>query len=355
MVTSAPKLDEATLKQRIQASPKDTANYFMLAKLYEDAGDMARALATLEAAVKAAPKDVAVYLQLAGFHNRHGDFAKTMDALTRRTGIEPGNPEAYHTMAAYYWEKAYRDTALSDAEKRDYIGLGLQAADQAIALNPDYMEALTYKNLLLRSQALLESDPAAQKRLMAEADELRNRAIDIRKARQAAGSPTDSYPTPKMEGAGAYAGAPPPPPPPPPAPKKVTAAAPVPPDAPPPPPEPPWMAGAATAVAAGNMATSGSPVYEKGEPGLTMPVVISETRPQYTREAMQAKIAGTVGLSCIVETDGTVREVTVVSSLDPALDGQAVAAARKWQFRPGTKDGRPVRVRVALELTFTLR
>ena len=52
----APTLDEATLKQNIQANPKDTANYFVLARLYEKAGDLAKAEATLEAAVKAAPK-----------------------------------------------------------------------------------------------------------------------------------------------------------------------------------------------------------------------------------------------------------------------------------------------------------
>ena len=105
----APKVDEATLKQSIQPNPKDTSNYFILAKLYEDAGDLARAVATLEAAVKAAPQDPNVYLQLAGFYNRHGDFPKTMDALTRWAAVEPGNPVAHHTMAAYYWEKAYRD------------------------------------------------------------------------------------------------------------------------------------------------------------------------------------------------------------------------------------------------------
>jgi protein TonB len=86
-----------------------------------------------------------------------------------------------------------------------------------------------------------------------------------------------------------------------------------------------------------------------------MPVVVSETRPRYTPEKMRAKIEGTVGLSCVVETDGTVREVTVVKPLDPVLDEQAVMAARKWQFQPGTKDGKPVRVRVTLILTFTLR
>jgi protein TonB len=100
---------------------------------------------------------------------------------------------------------------------------------------------------------------------------------------------------------------------------------------------------------------SGGPVYEQNAPGVTMPVVVSETRPTYTEEAMRAKIEGTVTLSCVVETDGTVREVTVVKSLDPALDGQAVLAARKWRFVAGAKGGKPVRVRVTLSLTFTLR
>jgi protein TonB len=86
-----------------------------------------------------------------------------------------------------------------------------------------------------------------------------------------------------------------------------------------------------------------------------MPVVISEARPTYTRETMQAKIAGAVSLSCVVETDGFVRDVTVVKSLDPVLDEQAIVAARRWRFQPGTKDGQPVRVRVALEMTFTLK
>ena len=51
------------------------------------------------------------------------------------------------------------------------------------------MEALVYKNLLLRSQALLEPDPAAQKALIAEADQLRDRAIEIRNQREAAACP----------------------------------------------------------------------------------------------------------------------------------------------------------------------
>ena len=62
----------------------------------------------------------------------------------------------------YYWDKAYRDFTLKEAEKRDYVDKGLEAVDKALQIKPDYMEALVYKGLLLRLQANLEKDPAKQ-------------------------------------------------------------------------------------------------------------------------------------------------------------------------------------------------
>jgi protein TonB len=96
-------------------------------------------------------------------------------------------------------------------------------------------------------------------------------------------------------------------------------------------------------------------VYEKNEAGITRPVVVSEVKPQYTAETMRAKIQGTVTLSLVVFPDGRVGEVKVVESLDPVLDAKAIEAAWQWRFTPGTKDGRPVSVRVEIEIMFTLR
>ena len=55
--------------------------------------------------------------------------------------------------------------------------------------------------------------------------------------------------------------------------------------------------------------------------------------------------------------DGSVSNIQVVRSLDPTfgLDQQAIEAARKWKFKPGTRLGQPVPVLVSIELTFTLR
>lgn len=91
--------------------------------------------------------------------------------------------------------------------------------------------------------------------------------------------------------------------------------------------------------------------------GVLSPIPIFEKKPQYTAEAMRAKVQGTVWLECIVMPDGTVGNVEIVRSLDSSfgLDQEAVKAARQWRFRPGTRLGEPVPVRVTIELTFTLR
>ena len=70
-----------------------------------------------------------------------------------------------------------------------------------------------------------------------------------------------------------------------------------------------------------------------------------------------AVLSGTVLLGAVVLADGTVGNVTVTRSLDTTfgLDQEAVKAAKQWKFKPGTKDGKPVAVRVQIELTFTLK
>jgi TonB family protein len=101
---------------------------------------------------------------------------------------------------------------------------------------------------------------------------------------------------------------------------------------------------------------TGGGVYRPGS-GVINPRVLREVKPQYTADAMRAKVQGTVLLECVVLADGTVGRVDVVKSLDPTfgLDAEAVKAAKQWRFQPGTRFGEPVAVLVTIELTFTLR
>jgi periplasmic protein TonB len=365
-------LDEATLKRNIQLNPKDLTNYFTLAKVYEKGGDLAKAAATYESAIKAVPKEGAPYLQAAGFYQRQGNFEKTMEVLKRRTAVEPGNPEAHYTMAAYYWEKAYRDQALNEGEKRTYIDQGLSAADRALALKPEYVEALTYKNLLLRSQALLETDPEAQKTLLVEADKLRDQAIALRKAN----------PPKVVAGVGTLYGAPPPPPPPPP-PGKVVAGAPVPPDAPPPPPPPPprysgivpasgvYVPGAATPPEPPKV-VAGAPVPPDAPPpppppvgpdgtaapvrvggNIKAPVKLVDAKAVMPEEARAARVQGVVIVEALIGTDGKVHDAKVLRSI-PMLDQAALDAVKQWEFTVTLLNGVPVPVVMTVTVNFTV-
>jgi tetratricopeptide (TPR) repeat protein len=180
-----PSQAEPIVQRMIQMEPKEPTNYFALAKIYEDAGNYEQAEATLIKARDAAPNDPSVYMQLSGYYNRQGEFDKTIEALEQRAAKEPNNPEAWYTISTYYWDKAFRDFRLKEPEKKAFIQKGIESADKALQIKSDYMEALVYKNLLLRLSANLEKDPAKQKALLQEADTLRDKATALRKQKNA--------------------------------------------------------------------------------------------------------------------------------------------------------------------------
>jgi TonB family protein len=97
----------------------------------------------------------------------------------------------------------------------------------------------------------------------------------------------------------------------------------------------------------------GSPVYRVGC-GIKPPRIIRQAEPEYSERARKKKIAGTVVLSSIVDSNGSVRDVQITQSLERSLDQQAIAALAKWKFEPATKDGEPVAVRLEIEMSFRL-
>ena len=124
-------------------------------------------------------------MTLAGFFNRQGQFDKTIDALEQRAKAEPTNPDAFQTIAAYYWDETRNDVALTEAQKKDFVAKGLEAVDKALALKADFVDSLTFKGLLLRLQANMEKDVSKQQALLKEATILGDKANALRKAQTA--------------------------------------------------------------------------------------------------------------------------------------------------------------------------
>jgi len=180
-----PAQAEPIVQKMIQMDPNEPTAYFQLSKIYEDAGRYEEAEAALLKARDVRPNDPTVWSSIAGYYNRQGEFEKTMEAFNKAAELDPNNPQGYHLIGSYYQEKASKDFRLTPAQKIDYNSKGVAAEDKALQLNPNYIEALVYKNLLLRLQANMEKDQNKQQALIKQADQLRDKAQVMRKQKAA--------------------------------------------------------------------------------------------------------------------------------------------------------------------------
>jgi TonB family protein len=303
---------EVELKKKIESDPSSgTALYFDLAKLQESRGAVAEVENTYLALRQAQPTNPAAMTALASFYMRWGKFDKGVEILQDYAAQDPSDAQRHQVVATYYWEKAFKDQRLTTAERQNYLQAGIAATDRALAANPDYLEALTYKNILLRMQANLETDGARQQALIAEADALRSRALELNKARQ--GQPGGVAAVPD--------GMPLPPPP------------------PPPPPPPDSVDGQAPVRVGGN---------------IKPPVKTRDVRPLYPEVAQSAKVTGVVILEATINTTGQVSFARVLRG-QPMLDQAALDAVYQWEFMPTLLNGAPVPVIMTVTVSFMLQ
>jgi TonB family protein len=296
---------EDEMKAAATAEPGNVANWLALATLQEERGAVQEAEATLKSALAATAGNREVLLAQARFHGRQGNFEQSIDLVETYAAQNPTDPSGYQLVATWYWEKAQKDTTLTPAEKAMYIESGIRATDRALALNPDYVEALTYKNILLRMKGNLETDAARRQQLYREAEVLRSRAMELAKARPAA---------PRTAGA-------------------------VPPPPPPPPPQYYEVDGQQAVRIGGNVKT---------------PTKIRDVRPVYPEEAKDAGVSGVVVLEVLLDTQGNVRSARVLRSI-PMLEEAALSAVKQWAFTPVVVDGMAVPAVMTVTVNFTLQ
>ena len=92
------------------------------------------------------------------------------------------------------------------------------------------------------------------------------------------------------------------------------------------------------------------PVYDLG-PGITPPRVTKQVAPKHSM-GDGVRVTGSVVIVLVVSSEGLPKDVRVVKGIDKELDQSAIDAVEQWRFAPGEKDGKPVAVRLSLELDF---
>ena len=218
------------------------------------------------------------------------------------------NASTQHLVATFYHAKL-SDPTLSRDDRAAYIQRGLAAEDRALLADPELLEAIVYKSLLLRAAAEIEQNPETRARLVQLADDLRLQAAVARRTTTAADlQHTATYP------------------------------------APPPPPPPPvsgvdhieWTYADTSFVTAD---------------GGSAPKKAIDVRPVYPPMALQMGVQGRVVVEAGIDAQGRVVSARVVESI-PLLNQSAIDAIKQWRFDPATLAGTPIVTVILVEARF---
>ena len=225
-------------------------------------------------------------------------------ADAQKPARDPRSPETYHARAAEYYEKATKDAALTPDQKAAALRNVITSEERALTINPDYVPSLIYKNLALRTLAAMSTDPNEQQQMIKEANELRDKALALRRA---AGIPD---PPALAESNG-----------------------------------PPIPEGFKARV------EQLHPLRVGGN--IQTPLKIRDVKPAYPQAAQDAGVQGVVIVEAIIDAEGHVEDARIVRSI-PLLDESALDAVRQWEYVPTLLNGAPVPVLMTMTVNYTL-
>jgi len=97
--------------------------------------------------------------------------------------------------------------------------------------------------------------------------------------------------------------------------------------------------------------TADDTVYTKVD---VNPVPVKTPPPDYPINLKREGTSGLVAVSVIIDETGVVTSCSVAKSSNPDFDESALAAVRKWKFKPAQKDGAAVKMKVTIPIRFSI-
>jgi TonB family protein len=90
------------------------------------------------------------------------------------------------------------------------------------------------------------------------------------------------------------------------------------------------------------------------DPSVSPPRAVHTPEPPYSKAARKNGVEGYVTLHATIGEDGMAHDITLVKSLEPSLDVNAIETVKKWKFKPATRNGQPVTVEMNMQLDFKI-
>jgi TonB family protein len=98
---------------------------------------------------------------------------------------------------------------------------------------------------------------------------------------------------------------------------------------------------------------SGRPLRVRVSQRVSEAMLITKVPPKYPPDARKASIQGVVVLQSLIDTNGNVKEVKIVTG-DPLLTPAAMDAVKQWKYKPYLLNGQPVEVDTQVVVAFQL-
>jgi TonB family protein len=274
-----------------------------------------------------------MYLASLNLNQKKWDEAQSW--YQKIVAANPSNTTAWYSMGFIAWSRWYPAASAARAKlgmkledagplpdgpikkelKAKYdliIEAGLYDLQQALAIDPQYDDAMAYKNLLIRERADLRDNAADYQRDIAEANAWVDKAMATKKAK--AQHPAAGF------------------------------------TAPPPPPPPQGQGGSGGGEPIGR--EPAGRIRVSGE--VMAHMAMRHDPPVYPSDAKKAGISGSVVLSVLVAEDGAVKEVTYREG-PQALTQAAIEAVRNWTYKPTMLNDEAVEVETSVTVNFTLQ
>jgi len=308
-------LDPNNVTARLYLATALMSQYIPGAQSPENLELARQAEAEFRRVLDAQPNNTTALASLASLTFQQAKLADSASWYEKLIAADPQNKEAYYSLGVIDWQKWYpawmrarsdlgmrpeqpgplTDTAVRQRLKQQYsatIEHGISNLENALHLDPQYEDAMTYMNLLIRERADLADSPEQYRREIKEADEWVQKALDTKKAKAAAQGIIVPYPEP--------------------------------------------LPGMVQRIRVGQNVQAANLIHKVD------PVCPAD-----------ARVQGTVRLKVITDRDGHVQQIQLISG-HPLLVGAAMDAVKQWQYRPTLLNGVPVEVETTVDVEFRL-
>jgi periplasmic protein TonB len=84
------------------------------------------------------------------------------------------------------------------------------------------------------------------------------------------------------------------------------------------------------------------------------PTAVKTPEPKYPVSLKREGVSGIVAVTCVIDETGKVISAKATKSTRAEFEKPALDAIQNWVFKPATKDGKPVKVRVTIPFRFSV-